>query len=95
MPYKKKEEYRKYQREYNKDYYQRTPRQQEIMKIYSRLSKIKKTVEELRSMIIIKKVKKYGNIHSCLVLLPVSWTGKEVLVIDTKLFEKDIRKSRV
>ncbi len=89
MLYKKKEDNRKYHREY----YQRTPRQQEIVKAYGKLRKIKKSVEQIKDMILVKTAKPTG--HSAYLTLPKSWLNKEVLVIDVKLFEKDIRKSRV
>lgn len=89
MADKSEEDRRKYQREY----YRRTPRQQEIVKMYDKLKKVKKSIEGIRDMVMVRGTKKMGN--ACRVSLPKSWLGKEVLVIDTKLFEKDIRKSRV
>ena len=89
MAFKVKEDSRKYQREY----YRRTPRQQEIMKTYDRLKKVKNSIEKIRDMVMVKRTKKMSN--ACHITLPKSWLDREVLVIDIKLFEKDIRKSRV
>lgn len=79
-------------KEYHRKYYHKNKDYREKTILLNKLKKIKDTVAKIRELITIENVKNSGRLTY--VSLPKEWKGKEVIVIDTELFNLDIRKYR-
>jgi len=81
----------KYQREYYRKNKNKAKYKEKI-KLYNRLRSIRETTDKIRNCILIKETKKVG--HSCHVVLPKNWRNRTVIILDKKLFTKDIRRGK-